>query len=205
MGDTKVSMGLELWLSSVSLVLSLGSAVTAFIALKLSRGQAWGESLARISDRLETTEMRQIRRELVYTYRSRDPASGPRAEAIVEEERLAIDRWGAEMDILAAVFFSGTVDRVRLFETYGDVVLRSAWHLAPYANSERTNRGAQFWLPFQDLVLAHLGLWHSRSRTGRYPTSIVIRGTGEFISVNRMLQDKEVRLFLEANLREVRL
>ncbi len=204
MGDGNSSLGLEFWISSISLVLSFGSAVTALIALGLSRGQAWAESLSRISDRLETAEMRTIRHDIVYTHRLKEPATGPRAEVVTETERLAIDRWGAEMDVLAALFLSGTVDKVRFFETYGDVILRAGWQLAPYGNGERAHRGNQFWLPFQDLVLAHLELWQIRIRKGRYPESIALRGSKESISVSRMFEDGEVRRFLEANGRRVR-
>ena len=185
--------------SYVALVLSLGSLAVAVLAYVISRPRTWAQILFRIVDRLETKEMRDIRHGVVYQY-PKEEVPGWAASGKSEEETLAaINRWGAEMDLLALLFFTRQLDRVRFFEFYGDVLIRSAYKLAPHANRERLIRGEQFWLPFQQMTVELLRHWRRLARRRKYPERIGIPGSGEPMTLGDLKNDPEFRRFLQAN------
>ena len=101
--------------------------------------------------------------------------------------------------MLALLFFSKQFNRVEFFEIYGDVVLRTAYKLAYYANQQRLIRGEQFWLPFQKLTLELLKLWSMRAKKNQYPESIGFPECDTKITPNEFKNDTYIIKFLKAN------
>lgn len=183
----------------ISSGIASASALIAFFAYLIRRREPWANALLSIMDRLEQTEIREIRRKIVYNYPREHDGDWRAPDLNVDDTNAAINRWGAEMDLLALLYFSRQLDRVAFFEIYGDVVLRTAYKLAPYANRQREERGEQFWLPFQKLTLALLRLWNKRARKDKYPGTIGFPGSKERISPHELKNDHHLRRFLQAN------
>lgn len=164
------------------LILAVSSAIASVAALVvlltylIRRREPWANALLSIMDRLETTEIRHIRRNVIYLYPRDHDGEWHAPDMDGQQTKAAIDLWGAEMDLLALLYFSKQLNRLAFFEIYGDVVLRTAYKLAPYANKQREERGEQFWLPFQKLTRALLILWSSRAKKNLYPETIGFAG-----------------------------
>ncbi len=154
-----------------ALIVSLVSAILSLLSYRIKRREPWVQALFNIMERIETTEMRTIRREIIYRF-PRESTTWEIKNTSLEKIEFAIDRWGAEMDMLSLLFFSNQTDNIAFFEIYGDVILRSAYNLAPYVNEKRMERGEQFMLPFQKLSLEMVKIWSKRAKKGLYSKSI---------------------------------
>lgn len=191
--------------STISLVFATGSLVVAVLNYLERRKQSWGQALFRIADRLENDEMRRIRHTIIYQYRQENAEQSATAEPSQPSNQSGIDRWGAEMDLLALLFLSKLVDPSLFFHMYGDVVLRSAYALAPYVNKQRSIRGNQFWLPFQQLTAKLLKVWKKKTkkhwlwiipRNTPYPETIGLPSSQHSITPSTFKADAEVTRFL---------
>ena len=186
-------------IATFSVLFSLLSLVVSFLIYLIRRREPWVQSLIKIMDRLEKDEIRDIRRKIVYKI-NRDSQGDWIAPGYTSEQtKDGLDRWGVEMDLLALLYFSKQFSTAEFFEIYGDVVLRTAYQLAPYANQQRMERGEQFWLPFQKFTLALLGLWIDYSNKGLYPGRIGIPGGSNKVSPTDFQNDTHMRTFLQAN------
>lgn len=183
----------------LSIFISLLSFIIALLVYLIRRREPWAQSLIKIMDRLETDEIRNIRRKIIYRIQRESEGEWVATNHTPEQTKDGIDRWGAEMDLLALLYFSKQFNPVEFFEIYGDVVLRTAYQLAPYANKQRLERGEQFWLPFQKLTLALLGLWSKRANKGLYPEQIGFPGNPTRITPSEFKNDVHVRQFIQAS------
>jgi hypothetical protein len=89
------------------------------------------------------------------------------------------------------------VEIAAFFRIYGDVFLRSVYQLAPYANSQRTLRGDQFWLPMSDLATKVIATWEKQVVFESYPAEIGIpHHSGLRLTPQVFAEDKEIQRFL---------
>ena len=186
-------------LSGFGLGISLASPVIALLAYLIIRRQLWANALFAVVDRLETEEMRRIRHSEVYLRSFHEDEEQCKQETPNNKAAEDIDRWGTEMDLLGLLFFSRQLDVNLFFDMYGDVIIRSAFKLAPYGNRQRLIRGEQFWLAYQKLSLKMIQMWTKRSKRGTYPQDIGIPSTSERLNPDTIIQNAEMCRFLSAN------
>lgn len=179
--------------------ISLFSAFIALLAYLITRRQLWANAIFQVVDRLESPEMRDIRYGVVYLYPRDAPDQWAPPGRTPEKTKFDLDRWGAEMDLLSLLFFSNQLSRVLFFEMYGDVIIRSAYKLAPYANRQRLIRGDQFWLPFQKLSFVLLQMWSKRAKKRKYPGKIGIPGSSDQLAPEVLKSDVEFHQFLQTS------
>jgi hypothetical protein len=184
-------------------IISLTAVIITFLVYLIRRREPWGRALFEMAKIMESDELRSIRRNVVYKYPIGFQEEWTAENLSVDQTRQAIDRWGVQMDMLSLLYFSRQLNKVLFFEMYGDVVIRSAYRLASYANRQRLKRGQQFWLPFQTLTLAILRLWKKRSKKGKFPSKIGFPDSSDGFTLETMLNDLEFRRFLQANNRSL--
>lgn len=183
----------------IALIVSVISVCLSLLSYTIKRREPWAQALFNIMERVETSEMRQIRREIIYRF-PRNSTTWEIQDIPIKKIEFAIDRWGAEMDMLSLLFFSNQTDNVAFFEIYGDVILRSAFNLAPYVNEKRMERGEQFMLPFQKISLEMVKIWSKRAKKGLYSKSIGIPGSETTeITPAQFARDRHILRFLSAN------
>lgn len=184
-------------------IISIASVYVAILVYLIRKREPWGRSLFEIFKLMETKEMRHIRRQVVYACAPDQPGVWTAPGLNARNTHDAIDRWGAYMDMLSLLYFSRQLNRVLFFEMYGDVIIRSAYKLAHYANEQRLLRGEQFWLPYQLLTRDILRVWKRRVKRGSYPPSIGFAERPDELTVESMQANTELRRFLSANRRKL--
>ncbi len=180
-------------------VISLASIAVAVMVYLIRRRQPWAQALFHIVNTLESDEIRLIRHEIIYKCPNDDTGGWAAAGKDANQTQEAIDKWGAYMDMLSLLYFTKQFNTTLFFNMYGDVIIRTAYKLAPYAYQQRPIRGEQFWLPFQELVLDLLKVWKKRSGKGKYPDRIGIPGAPDKVTREALLQNEKFRSFLQAN------
>lgn len=140
-------------------ILSLVSIYIAFLVYLLRKREPWGRAYFEIVKQMEKEEFRIIRKKVIYNYPTEYQEDWEAPDLTSEQTQESIDKWGAQMDILSLLYFSRQLNKTLFFEMYGDVIIRSAYKLASYANAQRVQRGQQFWLPFQLLTIDLLKMW----------------------------------------------
>lgn len=181
-------------ISIIALIISVINLIIYVLMFLIRRKEPWAQSLINLVDRIENEELRRIRREVIYKL-SRDDWSVNDMEK--EEVEKKIDRWGAEMDILALLYFSGQINKEGFFQLYGDVLIRTIYQLAPYANEQRRKRGKQFWLLFSRLGVEIKKEWERQVKKKKYPSAIRSPHMNDTISIKGFQSDGEVQDFLE--------
>lgn len=191
---TNDSSGME-WLPALlAAIAAAASAASAFLLYRNQKGWNNSDAFLRITERLESKEMRDIRNHYVYAVHRDDAAEWE------EEQRIAIDTWGAELERCATVILAEQVDMAAFFRIYGDVLLRSIYQLAPYANAQRVQRGSQFWLPMSDLAAKVITTWKRQVLFGMYPAEIGIpHHPGIRLTPDVFARDGATRTFLEVS------
>lgn len=183
------------WLPGLlAAIAATASAVAAYLLYRNQKGWNNSDAFLRITERLESKEMRDIRNHYVYAVQ-RDDAS-----EWEEAQRIAIDTWGAELERCATVILAEQVDMAAFFRIYGDVLLRSIYQLAPYANAQRAERGNQFWLPMSDLAARVIVTWKRQVLFGIYPGEIGLPHHPELrLTPEVFVEDSETRTFLSVS------
>ena len=185
-------------LSYVALTLSIISLYISIRTYWILIGQNKVENLYKVKERLDDPKMRDIRRNIIYEHDSK-------SEDFTDEEKKKIDQWGAEVDIVARLFFSGMIDVEGFFQVYGDVLIRSACNLCGYANIQRATRGNQFWLQYQKLALKLLKLWNKAIKKYGYPSKIGFPNSKKKITIRQLLANEEFVKFITCNGLSVRI
>jgi hypothetical protein len=147
--------------SNISFIISILSAVIAYSLYRLNTRQVSGDVIYRVIEQLEAPPLREIRR-MVYAL-ERDKFAEWDKETLQK-----LDLWGAELDIVATVLRLDS-DTNAFFYLYGDVILRSIYQIAPYANHQRTIRGKQFLLPLEKFGRDLIRIWKLSVKSGEYP------------------------------------
>lgn len=184
-------------------IISLASVIIAILVYLIRRREPWGRALFEIVKTMESEKLRSIKKEVVYKYPIDFQVDWAAEDRSPYETREALERWGAEMDMLSLLYFSRQLNKVLFFEMYGDVIIRSAYRLASYVNEQRLKRGQQFWLPFQSLTLDLLRLWKERSEKGKFPSRIGFPDSPEELTLETLLGNVQFCRFLQANNRKL--
>jgi hypothetical protein len=172
----------------ISAVIALIAAYAAMLSYRINLRRHLTESLLRIADRLENKDRRSLRR-TVYRLSRLEHSKWS------SDQKEAVDTWAAELDLISLLLSAKQIDRQSFFQIYGDVVIRSIYQLAPYANAQRQERGRQFLLPLGRLVPQLIRQWQSESRRHNYPEEIGTRGGGVRVSLAAFREDEACRRF----------
>jgi len=176
--------------SSISIIISVVSAIIAYSLFRLNTRQISGDVIYRVIEQLEAPQMREIRR-MVYSL-ERDKFSEWDKETLQK-----LDLWGAELDIVATVLRQ-EADTEAFFYLYGDVILRSIYQIAPYANNQRTVRGKQFLLPLEKFGRHLISIWKLSVKNGEYPHVIGIPNRQTIsLSYDTFNTDRDCQGFLQ--------
>ena len=178
-------------IATISIVISLASVLVAYSLFRLSMRQVSGDVIHRVIDRLEEPSMRKLRRSIYNIDRNQFSNWD-------ESFQQDVDKWGAELDVIATLL-TQEGDLKAFFFLYGDVILRSIYQIAPYGNSQRTQRGAQFWLPVERLGNRMLKIWEKSAKKGEYPRVIGVPSTSTIsIAIETFVSDMHCQSFIRA-------
>jgi hypothetical protein len=174
---------------------AIASAIAAYLAYHRQNTAMQSDALFRAVDRLESSDARNRRSRVIYDISRDDFASWS------DDEREAVHTLAADLDFVALLVLSGKLDMAAFFSMYGDVMLRSAYKVAPYANSQRDLRGSQFLLPLSRLLVLVIVIWRREAHRGRFPWVIGIpQSTGAIRLVPRLFthQDADLVAFIHS-------
>lgn len=176
--------------ATLSIIISVVSAIIAYSIYRLNTRQVSGDVIYRIIEQFESLAMRDVRR-AIYTL-DRDDFSQWDNDVLRK-----VDMWGAELDVVATILYQEE-KMIPFFMLYGDVILRSIYQLAPYANQQRTMRGRQFLLPLERFGWQMLKIWRRTSKRGVYPTVIGIPNWPKVsLSYDSYMTDRDCQNFLQ--------
>ncbi len=122
-------------------LVALASMVVTYYLYRDSRHWQRVDAFLRIVDRLETPDKRDLRKSVYNLDRLAF------TQWTTDQQRNA-EMWIAELDLIAILILNQHVHLRALCEMYGDVLVRSAYQLAPYIARAREDKGRQFALPF---------------------------------------------------------
>ena len=163
-------------------------------SLETSRLQNKIENLYKIKIYIDSKEIRKIRR-MIYSLDLESTSINTMSDGNIQQ----IEQWGAEMDYISRLFHSGLIDRVGFFEIYADVVLRSAFLLSSFAMQRREERGRQYWIQFQKLVISLMIDWKSAQQAHTYPSEIKMPGGEKSISIQQLIHNEIFISFITNN------
>jgi hypothetical protein len=184
-------------------IISLASIYIAILMYHVRKREPWGRAYFEIVKLMEKDVIRKVRKKVIYNYPSKYQEDWTAPRLTTEQTQEAIDKWGAQMDVLSLLYFSRQLNKILFFEMYGDVILRSAYKLACYANNQRIKRGQQFWLPFQLLTLDLVKVWKKRIKKGKYPVRIGFAKNKDGFTPDEFFGNVEIERFLLANKRKL--
>jgi hypothetical protein len=171
------------------------SAYAAFLANRRQRAYGVADTLLRVSERLDSPENAQIKDDVYRLWDRRDHFRDWSAE-----ERRGVDRWCAQLDLIALLLAAEQLDLDAFFSMYGDVLLRSIYIVAPYANWQREERGRQFLLPLSELTARLIAAWRRLAATERYPREIGLRYADQSLTPGYLQVDAHVSAFRQERL-----
>ncbi|WP_420642408.1 hypothetical protein [Candidatus Leptofilum sp.] len=175
-----------------SLIVALFSLHNSIRTYQFRVRQGQASTLFQVMERLETDEMRVIKHEIIYPFEGNN-------SGLSNSEVNQIQCWGAEMDIISLLVRNKIIDNEDFFRVYGDVIMRTAYRLAPFANSRRSSRGDQYWMEYQLLTVNILKIWRKQRQVGDYPQVIGLPNTEQQLTLEQLLGDPSFRRFLSAN------
>ena len=166
------------------------SAYAALLAHRRQRSYGVADTLLRVSERLDSPENAQVKDEIYKLWDRRD-----RFRTWSSEERKRVDRWCAQLDLIALLLASEQLDLDAFFSMYGDVLLRSVYIVAPYANWQRDERGRQFLLPLSQLAGRLIADWRRLADKDHYPRQIGLRYGGKVLTPAYFDEEEHVAAF----------